>query len=92
MATLLFEIWETDDSMECVVVSAQADALREPGARFVKAFHASTHNESGQTYDDHYDWGPYPPIAGVTDVPFSRQEQAAQQAYLATRAHPRRDR
>ena len=49
MATILFEIWETDDSMECVPVSAQADAMREPDARFVKAFYASTPNEADRS-------------------------------------------
>ena len=85
MAALLFEIWETDDSMECSLVSLQADTIREPDARFVKAFHASTYNEMGQTYNDHYGWGEYHPIEGVTDIPFSEDERAAQTAYLSNR-------
>ncbi|WP_297802107.1 hypothetical protein [uncultured Brevundimonas sp.] len=88
MATILFEIWETDDSMECVPVSAQADAMREPDARFVKAFYASTPNEAGQVYYDHYDWGTYKPVEGVTDIPFSEEERAFQSEYLTRRVLP----
>lgn len=85
MARLLFEIWETPGSQDCAVVSESWDRVRDRSARFVEAFYASTHEEAMNHRNRRNGWGPYQPIAGVTDQPFSEEQSAEQKAYLAER-------
>ena len=85
MVRLRFEIWETSHSQECSVVSESWDRLRDKEARFVEAFHASTHEEAMTYRNRRNGWESYTPISGFTDQPFTEDQLAEQDAYLAVR-------
>jgi hypothetical protein len=85
MVRLRFEIWETPLSQECSVASENHDRLRETEARFVEAFYASTHEEAMNYRYQRNGWGPYTPVPGVTDRPFTETQLSEQDAYLAVR-------
>lgn len=85
MVRLRFEIWETPHSQECSAVSESSDRVRDKEARFVEAFYASTHEEAMNYRHQRNGWGPYKPVSGVTDQPFTEDQLAEQDAYLAVR-------
>jgi hypothetical protein len=86
MALLRFEIWETANSQECAAVSEAWDRLRDPDARFVEAFYASTQEEAMVYRNKRNGWRPYEPVPGLTGQIFSDAQYAEQEAYLSVRA------
>ena len=90
MAELLYEHWEDADGSQFGAVSESSDRLvsMTPRARFVFSVMASTHEEAMQAQYDRLGYGTYNRMPGVTDVPFSDDDAAKQQAYLRVRRMP----
>lgn len=85
MVALRFEIWETPHSIECAAVSESWDRVRDDPAHRIDVFYASTHEEAMRHHHERNGWEPYKPLPGVTDQPFSEDQLAEQEAYLAVR-------
>jgi hypothetical protein len=86
MAKLRFEIWEGPQSMECAAVSEGWDRLRDEDSVLQEVFYASTHEEAMTHYHRRNGWEPYRPMPGYTDVLFTEEQVADQEAYLKMRS------
>ncbi|OYX50275.1 MAG: hypothetical protein B7Y90_04685 [Alphaproteobacteria bacterium 32-64-14] len=87
MADLLFEVWRDADGTSCWAVERRSDEARRkvnPEAVFVRAFAASSFQDAMQQHYGAEGWGDYDPAPGA-DQPFTSEQAAEQQAYLAIR-------
>ena len=90
MPQLLYEAWHDpdDNSLECSRANSGADELRRrisPGARLVRSYLASSHEDAMQQHYTAEGWGEYKRIPGHTDIPHTQQEFLDQQAWLQSR-------
>jgi hypothetical protein len=71
--------------MEYAAVSEDLDRVRDDEARLVEVFYASTHEEAMGHYHERNGWEPHKPMPDTTDEPFTEDQLAEQEAYLAVR-------
>ena len=90
MPELMYEHWENPDGSQFGAVSESHDRMvaMTPGSRFVFGVTASSYGEAMQSQYDRLGYGAYRQIPGITDQPFSDEQAAEQQAYLAFRKRP----
>ena len=89
MAALLFEVWDdTDDGLLCLVAGEESEKLRRtlhPQARLVRTFLAGSHEDAMRQHYAAEGWGEYKSVLGVSDQPFSGEQEQEQRAYLDRR-------
>jgi hypothetical protein len=86
MPRLRFEIWESSESLECAAVSESWDRLRDKEAVRREVFYASTFEEAMAHRNRLMGWESGNPAPAETDVQFTEQQVAEQEAYLKVRA------